>query len=493
MANYFNTLTFAQKLEQLGQCEFMDRSEFSDGVNALLGKKIVIVGCGAQGLNQGLNMRDSGLDISYALRKEAIEQKRQSFINASENGFTVGMYEELIPSADLVLNLTPDKQHTSVVKAVMPLMKKGSSLAYSHGFNIVEEGTKVREDITVIMVAPKSPGSEVREEYKRGFGVPTLIAVHPENDPEGKGWDYAKAYAVATGGDRAGVLKSSFVAEVKSDLMGEQTILCGLLQTGSILCFDKMVEKGIDKGYASKLIQYGWEAITEGLKQGGITNMMDRLSNPAKVKAFELSEDLKLIMRPLFQKHMDDIITGEFSRGMMEDWANDDVKLLTWRAATAETAFEKTPAGDVKISEQEFYDNGVLMVAMVKAGVELAFESMTEVGIIDESAYYESLHETPLIANTIARKKLFEMNRVISDTAEYGCYLFDHACKPLLADFMKTVDTDIIGKKYGEGSDNYVDNKTLVAVNEIIRTHPVEEIGQFLRSAMADMKTISIG
>lgn len=493
MANYFNTLTFAQKLEQLGQCEFMDRSEFSDGVNALLGKKIVIVGCGAQGLNQGLNMRDSGLDISYALRKEAIDQKRQSFINASENGFKVGTYEELIPSADLVLNLTPDKQHTSVVKAVMPLMKKGSSLAYSHGFNIVEEGTKVREDITVIMVAPKSPGSEVREEYKRGFGVPTLIAVHPENDPEGKGWDYAKAYAVATGGDRAGVLKSSFVAEVKSDLMGEQTILCGLLQTGSILCFDKMVEKGIDKGYASKLIQYGWEAITEGLKQGGITNMMDRLSNPAKVKAFELSEDLKLIMRPLFQKHMDDIITGEFSRGMMEDWANDDVKLLTWRAATAETAFEKTPAGDVKISEQEFYDNGVLMVAMVKAGVELAFESMTEVGIIDESAYYESLHETPLIANTIARKKLFEMNRVISDTAEYGCYLFDHACKPLLADFMKTVDTDIIGKKYGEGSDNYVDNKTLVAVNEIIRTHPVEEIGQFLRSAMADMKTISIG
>ena len=149
MANYFNTLTFAQKLEQLGQCEFMDRSEFSDGVNALLGKKIVIVGCGAQGLNQGLNMRDSGLDISYALRKEAIDQKRQSFINASENGFKVGTYEELIPSADLVLNLTPDKQHTSVVKAVMPLMKKGSALAYSHGFNIVEEGTKVREDITV--------------------------------------------------------------------------------------------------------------------------------------------------------------------------------------------------------------------------------------------------------------------------------------------------------------------------------------------------------
>jgi len=375
----------------------------------------------------------------------------------------------------------------------MPLMKKASTLAYSHGFNIVEEGTVVREDITVIMVAPKCPGSEVREEYKRGFGVPTLIAVHPENDPEGKGWDYAKAYAVATGGDRAGVLKSSFVAEVKSDLMGEQTILCGLLQTGSILCFDKMVEKGIDAGYASKLIQYGWEAITEGLKQGGITNMMDRLSNSAKIKAFDLAEELKEIMRPLFEKHMDDIISGHFSKTMMEDWANDDKNLLTWRAATAETNFEKTPAGDVKISEQEFYDNGVLMVAMVKSGVELAFESMTDVGIIEESAYYESLHETPLIANTIARKKLHEMNRVISDTAEYGCYLFDHACKPLLTEFMKDIDVDVIGKKYGAENNNGVDNRMLVDVNDDIRNHPVEEIGLFLRDAMADMKSISVG
>ena len=466
----------------------MEASEFSDGVSALKGKKIVIVGCGAQGLNQGLNMRDSGLDISYTLREAAIKDKRQSYLNATENGFTVGTYEELVPSADLVINLTPDKQHTSVVNAVMPLMKNGATLSYSHGFNIVEEGMQIREDLTVIMVAPKCPGSEVREEYKRGFGVPTLIAVHPDNDPQGKGFEQAKAYAVGTGGHRAGVLESSFVAEVKSDLMGEQTILCGLLQTGSILCFDKMIEKGIDAGYASKLIQYGWETVTEGMKYGGITNMMDRLSNPAKIKAFELSEELKDIMRPLFQKHMDDIMTGHFSKTMMEDWANDDKNLLGWRAATGETAFEKTPAASTEISEQEYYDHGVLMVAMVRAGVELAFESMTESGIIGESAYYESLHETPLIANTIARKKLFEMNRVISDTAEYGCYLFDHACKPLLADFMTKIDTDVIGKAYGKG--NGVDNAKLITVNKALRTHPVEIVGARLRESMTAMKPI---
>jgi len=488
MANYFNTLSLRDKLDQLGKCRFMDSSEFNEGVKALKGKKIVIVGCGAQGLNQGLNMRDSGLDISYALREGAIKDKRTSFINATENNFKVGTYKELIPSADLVANLTPDKQHTSVINAVMPLMKQGATLSYSHGFNIVEEGMQIRKDLTVIMVAPKCPGSEVREEYKRGFGVPTLIAVHPENDPQGKGLSEAKAYAAATGGDRAGVLQSSFVAEVKSDLMGEQTILCGVLQTGSILSFDKMIEEGVEPEYASKLIQYGWETITEALKHGGITNMMDRLSNPAKIKAFELSEELKSIMKPLYEKHMDDIMSGYFSETMMKDWANDDVNLLKWRAATGETNFEKTPATSDHIKEQEYFDHGILMVAFVRAGVELAFDTMVASGIIEESAYYESLHELPLIANTVARKKLFEMNRIISDTAEYGCYLFDHACKPLLVDFMKNIKTNVIGESFA--TSNSVDNDELIKVNEVIRQHPIEEIGKTLRSAMTAMKAI---
>lgn len=490
MGNYFNTLALREQLNQLGVCEFMGIDQFADGVNALLGKKIVIVGCGAQGLNQGLNLRDSGLDVKYALRKDAIETKRASWKNATDNGFEVGTYEELIPTADLVINLTPDKQHTSVINAVMPLMKQGATLSYSHGFNIVEEGIQIRKDITVIMVAPKCPGTEVREEYKRGFGVPTLIAVHPENDPEGKGWDWAKAYAAGTGGHKAGVLKSSFVAEVKSDLMGEQTILCGVLQTGSILSFDKMVELGVEPGYAATLIQHGWEVITEALKHGGITAMMDRLSNPAKIKAFEVSNELKKIMRPLFEKHMDDIMSGHFSQTMMKDWAANDKDLLTWRAETGNTAFEKTEA-TAKISEQEFFDNGLLMVAFVRAGVELAFEVMVETGIKEESAYYESLHEAPLIANTIARKKLFEMNRVISDTAEYGCYLFDHACKPLLTDFMKTVTADIIGKNFNEGKSNQVDNLEIIAVNKVLRSHTIEKVGEVLRSAMSDMKALN--
>jgi ketol-acid reductoisomerase len=190
----------------------------------------------------------------------------------------------------------------------------------------------------------------------------------------------------------------------------------------------------------------------------------------------------------LFEKHMDDIISGHFSETMMADWANDDADLLRWRAETGETAFEKTPLTNDLIPEQEYFDHGVLMIAFVKSGVELAFETMVSTGIIEESAYYESLHELPLIANTVARKKLYEMNRVISDTAEYGCYLFDHACKPLLVDFMKTIDLEVIGRSFS--TSNAADNIELISVNDAIRNHPIEAIGKELRSAMTAMKKI---
>lgn len=486
--NYFNSLPFRMQLGELSQCRFMSAAEFS-GIHALVGKSIVIIGCGAQGLHQGLNLRDSGLNVSYALRETSINEKRQSWKNATENDFSVATCEALIPSADLVINLTPDKHHTQVVSTIMPMMKEGACLSYSHGFNIVEEGMKIRDDITVILVAPKSPGTEVREEFRRGFGVPTLLAVHRENDPRGEGWELAKAYCCGIGGDKAGALQSTFIAEVKSDHMGEQTVLCGMLQTGSILCFDKMVEKGIDSAYASQLVQKGWQVITEAMKHGGITNMMNRLSNPAKVKAFDLAEELTLILRPLFEKHMDDIISGAFSQKVMEEWSNNDKNLLFWRNKTQNSGFEKSSSTLHEIPEQEFFDHGILMVAMIKAGVELAYDVMVATGFKAESAYYETLHEVPLIANTIARKKLYEMHTVISDTAEFGTYLFSNAAIPLLKDFMKTIETDVIGKGLAL-NDNGVDNLELIEVNDAISYTDIEAVGEELRSYMYAMKPI---
>jgi ketol-acid reductoisomerase len=320
--------------------------------------------------------------------------------------------------------------------------------------------------------------------------VPTLIAVHPENDPQSLGLEIAKALASATGGDRAGVLQSSFVAEVKSDLMGEQTILCGMQQAAAILAYDKMIADGVDAAYAGALIQYGLEAITEALKIGGVTNMMDRLSNPAKVVAYELSEELTAMMRPLFEKHQDDILSGEFSRNMMQDWANGDTNLLKWREETGQSGFENAPVYSGTISDQEFFDKGILLVAMIKTGVEVAFDVMVEAGILPESAYYESLHETPLISNTISRKRLYEMNVVISDTAEYGNYLFANAAIPLLQEkLMPKITLEHIGGGLSNTS-NSVDNTKLVAINKAIRSHGVESIGEVLRGYMIDMQAI---
>jgi ketol-acid reductoisomerase len=129
------------------------------------------------------------------------------------------------------------------------------------------------------------------------------------------------------------------------------------------------------------------------------------------------------------------------------------------------------------------------MVAMVKAGVELAYDTMVAAGIVADSAYYESLHEVPLIANLIARKKLYEMNVVISDTAEYGCYQFSHAAVPLLEQFMETIDADVIGKGL-DLTDTGVDNIRLIQVNDAVSTTSVEKVGRKLRTYMGAMKSI---
>lgn len=490
MSNYFKTLNFRNKLKELNQCRLMSQDEFKNGVEILKSKKIVIIGCGSQGLNQGLNMRDSGLNVSFALKKSSITKQNNSWKNARNNDFNVNTYDNLIPTADIIINLTPDKQHPNLIQKIQPLIKKNAVLGFSHGFYIVEINNKIRQDITVIMVAPKCPGTEVREEYKRGFGVPTLIAVHNHNDPIGIGLEMAKSWAVSLGGHKAGVLHSSFSAEVKSDLMGEQTILCGMLQAGSIAYYNKLTSDGINSSYAAKFIQFGWEVFTESLKHGGLTLMLDRLSNDNKLKAYSLSKKLKKLLKPLFYEHMDNIVEGQFASEMIKDWNNNDKKLISWRTNSKNSKFEKASLCKEKILEEEYYNNGTIMISLLKTGIELAFEVMVETGIMKASAYYESLHELPLIANTIARKRLYEMNLVISDTAEYGCYLFSEKALPILNKFMSNLKQENFNNLI---KNNNIDNLKLHKINELIRNHPIELIGKKLRSFMTDMKTISVG
>ncbi|WP_417358328.1 ketol-acid reductoisomerase [Gallaecimonas pentaromativorans] len=474
----FHQKPLRTQLQALRQCHPVPKSAFSDGVEVLKGKQIVILGCGAQGLNQGLNLRDSGLNVAYALRQSSIDSKNASYQRAKDNGFHVGSFEELVPSADLVMNLTPDKQHGPVVNGIMPLMKQGAFLGYSHGFDVIEAQREIRDDITVIMVAPKCPGTEVRAEYLRGFGVPTLIAVH--QDPQGLGLAWAKAWCAGTGGHHAGVLLSSFEAEVKSDLMGEQTVLCGLPQAVCVAGFERLVELNVPAAQAASFYQFGIEQVSESMKAGGVRLAFSKLSPAERVHARREADKLKAAFRPLFEKHMDDIIGGQFAEGMMADWAKDDIDLLTWRQNTAETGFEQAPPS----SHFELdFDRATGLVALFAAGVELAFEVMVEAGISPASAYYESLHELPLIANTLARRRLHEMNVVISDTAEYGNYLFSNVATGIVKDVMAGWDL----KELGEGGQfDAVDDATLSLVDEQNQNHPIEAVGASLRAYMRE-------
>jgi ketol-acid reductoisomerase len=188
---------------------------------------------------------------------------------------------------------------------------------------------------------------------------------------------------------------------------------------------------------------------------------MDMVSDNAKIEIVKISNELKIIMAPLFKKHMNDIMSGNFSNGMMKDWANDDIKLLRWRDETRKTDFENTLTTDKYIKNQDYFNRGIVMIAFVKSGVELAFDTMVESGIIEESAYYESLHELPLIANLISRKKLYEMNSIISDTAEYGCYLFSNEAKPLLKNYIHNLNPKLFAEKFEQSNPITVDMKII--------------------------------
>ncbi|VFP81667.1 ketol-acid reductoisomerase [Buchnera aphidicola] len=487
MKNFFDSLSFREQLIELKTGFLMKKNDFLNSQEILKDKKIVIVGCGAQGLNQGLNLRDSGFNVSFVLPESSIKNKSISWKNVTKENFYVDIYEKLIPNADLVINLTPDKQHSMVVKKLQKLMKKDSVLGYSHGFNIVEEGEEIRSDITVIMVAPKCPGTEVRKEFLMGFGVPTLIAVHKKNDPYSKGLNIAKAWACGLGSHKAGVLQSSFIAEVKSDLMGEQTILCGMLQACSLSCYEHLIEKGYSSDYSATLLQFGWEKLAECMKEGGIKLLLSRLSSVARIRVHELSIQLKNLLKPLFCLHMDDIISGVFSKKMISDWKCGDKQLIKWRKNLRKSSFENASLyNNRKILDHEYFNKCSLMVAMLKAGVELSFETMIDTGITPESAYYESLHELPLITNTISRKRLYEMNLVISDTAEYGSYLFSERALPLLKKFLISLHSDDLGESIKE---SYISNIQLLNLNNLVDKHPIEKIGKKLRLYMNVMKS----
>src|SRR6266446_9310783 len=240
------------------------------------GKKVAIVGYGSQGHAHALNLHDSGVKVTVGLRKDGA-----SWDKAKKAGLNVEEVSGAVKGADFVMMLMPDEHIAAVYKSeVEPNIRKSATLGFAHGFNIHYGQVTPREDLDVVMVAPKAPGHTVRSTYVQGGGVPMLIALH--QNPSKKARDLALSYAAAIGGGKAGVIETNFREETETDLFGEQVVLCGgttaLIQAG----FETLVEAGYAPEMAYFECLHELKLIVDLIYEGGIANMNYSISNNAE-------------------------------------------------------------------------------------------------------------------------------------------------------------------------------------------------------------------
>jgi ketol-acid reductoisomerase len=272
-------------------------------------KSVAILGYGSQGHAHANNLRDSGVNVVVGLRPGSA-----SAIKAEKAGIIVKGVEEAVARADLVMILAPDEHHAKLYREqIEPNLKQGTALAFAHGFNIHFGQILPREDLDVIMIAPKGPGHLVRSTYTQGGGVPSLIAVY--QDASGQAKEIALSYATAIGAGRAGVIETTFREECETDLFGEQVVLCGgltaLIQSG----FETLVEAGYAPEMAYFECLHEVKLIVDLIYEGGIANMRYSISNTAEYG--DLTRGPRIITaetKAEMRRILDEIQTGQFAR-----------------------------------------------------------------------------------------------------------------------------------------------------------------------------------
>jgi len=272
-------------------------------------KKVAIIGYGSQGHAHANNLKDSGVDVVVGLRAGSA-----STVKAEGAGLVVKDIETAVSEADLVMILAPDEHQARLYReSIAPNIKQGAALAFAHGFNIHYGQIDPREDLDVIMIAPKGPGHLVRSTYTQNGGVPTLIAVYQDASTRAK--DIALSYASANGGGRAGVIETNFQEETETDLFGEQAVLCGgataLVQAG----FETLVEAGYAPEMAYFECLHELKLIVDLMYEGGIANMRYSISNTAEYG--DLTRGPRIVTaetKKEMRRILDEIQNGEFAR-----------------------------------------------------------------------------------------------------------------------------------------------------------------------------------
>ncbi len=300
------------------------------------GKKVAIVGYGSQGHAHALNLKDSGVKVTVALRKGGA-----SWTKAVNAGVEVKEVGEAVKDADIVMVLLPDENHADVYRqSIEPNIKQGAALAFAHGFNIHYGQIQPRADLDVFMIAPKAPGHTVRSTYKAGGGVPSLIAVH--RNASGVARDLALSYASAIGSGKAGVIETSFREETETDLFGEQTVLCGgcveLVKAG----FETLVEAGYAPEMAYFECLHELKLIVDLMYEGGIGTMNYSISNNAEYGEYVTGpEVVNAQSRQAMKTALERIRNGEYAKSFLLENRAGAPTLLARRRLTAEHPIEK--------------------------------------------------------------------------------------------------------------------------------------------------------
>jgi ketol-acid reductoisomerase len=288
-------------------------SEADVDSSCLEGRQITILGYGSQGRAHALNLKDSGHNVVIGARAGG-----GSFSKAEADGFVVMEPGEAVKSAAIVAILTPDTSQSALYDSVLDNIDQGAALLFAHGFNIHYQQIKPREDLDVVLIAPKGPGDLVRRQYEEGHGVPCLVAV--AQDATGNALKLALAYSQGIGGSRAGVIETTFAEETETDLFGEQAVLCGGATELVVAGFDTLVKAGYQPEVAYYEVMHELKLIVDLLHEGGIAKMHNFISETAAwgdlISGPRVVDDH---VRGKMQEVLDDIQDGTFANRWIEE------------------------------------------------------------------------------------------------------------------------------------------------------------------------------
>ena len=302
-------------------------------------KKVTIVGYGSQGHAHANNLKESGVNVTVALRKTS-----SSWAKAEAADLEVKEVPEAVAQADLVMILTPDEFQGELYRTeVEPNLREGATLAFGHGFSIHYNQVVPRADLDVIMIAPKAPGHTVRSEFVKGGGIPDLIAIH--QDATGTAKDVALSYASGVGGGRTGIIETTFKDETETDLFGEQAVLCG----GAVELVKAGFETLTDAGYAPEMAYFEClhelKLIVDLMYEGGIANMNYSISNNAEYGEYVtgpevINEESRKAMRQALKR----IQNGEYAKQFISEGATNYPSMTAHRRNNAAHPIEKVGA-----------------------------------------------------------------------------------------------------------------------------------------------------